>query len=144
MSIVVDTARTYLRVPYVPCGRNRFGVDCIGLVICVARDLGWKGDDHPGVPFTDQFEQVMAIVEGRYKWERAEEPMPGDLVIFRSRAVTEGRTEAGMLYNHAGIDAGETFIHASNDNWAYRVIEEPWSVKSTRRLAARFRFPEKF
>lgn len=39
-SDVVEHARTYLGVPYVHQGRTRHGLDCIGLVVRVAHDLG--------------------------------------------------------------------------------------------------------
>jgi hypothetical protein len=40
--MVVRTARTYLGVPFKPYGRTREGLDCPGLLLCVASDLGWR------------------------------------------------------------------------------------------------------
>lgn len=37
---IIAAARAYLRVPYVHRGRSRRGLDCAGLVLAVARDLG--------------------------------------------------------------------------------------------------------
>lgn len=36
----LEIARSYLDVPFVHQGRSREGVDCVGLVICVAREAG--------------------------------------------------------------------------------------------------------
>jgi cell wall-associated NlpC family hydrolase len=37
---IARQARSYLGVPYVHLGRSRHGVDCAGLVLCVAHELG--------------------------------------------------------------------------------------------------------
>src|SRR5262245_42725184 len=36
----VEAARAYIGVPYVHAGRTRFGVDCVGLLLCAAHDAG--------------------------------------------------------------------------------------------------------
>lgn len=41
----VAAARTYLGVPYRHQGRNRIGMDCVGLVVCAARDVGYDIPD---------------------------------------------------------------------------------------------------
>lgn len=40
MNEIVSAARSYLNVPWRHQARSRLGVDCVGLVICIARDLG--------------------------------------------------------------------------------------------------------
>jgi cell wall-associated NlpC family hydrolase len=51
-----DIARVaigYLGVPYVHLGRSRHGVDCAGLVLCVAHDLGltdWDDTNYSDQP----------------------------------------------------------------------------------------------
>jgi len=39
-SQIVQTAKSYLGVPWTHQGRSRAGVDCVGLVVAVAGDLG--------------------------------------------------------------------------------------------------------
>ena len=43
---IVATARTYVGTPFRHQGRTHMGVDCIGLIWCVARDLGYA----PAIP----------------------------------------------------------------------------------------------
>lgn len=47
-SAFVAAARSYLGVPYRHQGRNRVGMDCVGLVVCAARDVGYDVPDMIG------------------------------------------------------------------------------------------------
>lgn len=40
LQCIADTARGYIDVPFSVTGRNKHGVDCSGLVACVAEELG--------------------------------------------------------------------------------------------------------
>lgn len=42
---IVEEAKTWVGVPFRHLGRNRRGVDCIGLVICVAHELNLSDFD---------------------------------------------------------------------------------------------------
>jgi hypothetical protein len=42
---IVEQAKTWIGVPYRDKGRDRFGVDCIGVPIMVARELGLSDYD---------------------------------------------------------------------------------------------------
>jgi len=42
---ITRTARTYLGSKWKHRGRNRIGVDCVGLILCIARDLGIEAQD---------------------------------------------------------------------------------------------------
>jgi len=44
----VEAARSYLGVPFRHLGRNRNGLDCVGLVLCAAHDVGLLG----GIDYT--------------------------------------------------------------------------------------------
>lgn len=37
---IVEAARKYIGVPWQHQGRNKFGIDCVGLLVLVAKDLG--------------------------------------------------------------------------------------------------------
>ena len=45
LSDIVDQARGYLGTPFLHQGRTRHGLDCVGLVIRVAHDLGLSDYD---------------------------------------------------------------------------------------------------
>lgn len=42
---IVATARSYLNVPFRMRGRNRQGLDCVGLLYCTLTDLGMEIED---------------------------------------------------------------------------------------------------
>lgn len=42
---VIEVARSYLGVKYLHQGRNRAGIDCAGLIVCMAHDLGIAYDE---------------------------------------------------------------------------------------------------
>ena len=47
---IVEQANTWIGVPYRDKGRNRFGVDCVGLIIKVAHELGLTDYDTMNYP----------------------------------------------------------------------------------------------
>lgn len=44
---VVAAARSWKDVKWRKCGRSRAGIDCIGLIVMVAKDLGLEPADYP-------------------------------------------------------------------------------------------------
>ena len=60
---VVETARTYLGTRWRHQGRDRQGLDCVGLVLRVARDLGlteFEISNYGRVPSNRMMERVLA------------------------------------------------------------------------------------
>jgi cell wall-associated NlpC family hydrolase len=51
---IVKEARSWIGTRFLHQGRSRFGVDCVGLVICVvqALDPEWKGADNAPTTYT--------------------------------------------------------------------------------------------
>jgi cell wall-associated NlpC family hydrolase len=47
-AMVAEAARQYVGSPIVERGRSREGLDCVGLVVCTARDLGLRFPDFQG------------------------------------------------------------------------------------------------
>ena len=104
MSALVEAARAYIGTPFHHQGRVRgVGVDCVGLVVCAARDAGYTvkdttvyARDPDGASLVGALSEQMQPVEGGW--------MPGDVLTFW--VVKPG------LPQHVGIYAGETVIHA--------------------------------
>ena len=120
-------ARSWLGVPWVHQGRNRWGVDCIGLVICVARDLGLTDYDVRGYgrsPMGDfmrrECDRLMSPVR---------EAEPGDVMILRFSSMPQ----------HVLIRSDRGVIHA----WApaRRVVEVEYPRAWRSRVVASYRVP---
>lgn len=136
---IVAEARSWVGVPFRHMGRDRGGVDCIGLVVVVARALGipvrdWEGQGN----YTRRgqgFEMVRHIIDtGSGELVPLKEARDGDVVLF---------AEAGIPC-HAGIvftRDGRRFVIQAYGQVSYRrVVETPYSVWETKARYA-FRFP---
>lgn len=56
---IVAEARTYLEVHFKLHGRSRIGIDCIGLLIAVARSFGQEIDDNKNYSLRQPFEVML-------------------------------------------------------------------------------------
>lgn len=122
---IVEQARLYLNVPFAAGGRNTWSLDCGGLLLRVAEDLGLPvpaipnyqlavGSGHVAgylEPLCDRVDLTapLAIYQG-YGVE------PGDFLVFSlARGV-----------QHMGIATGEgSFLHAWDSPSVGRVVETP-------------------
>lgn len=119
-------------MPFRHAGRTEHGVDCAGLLVLVAVDLGFEiiDDTHyRRIPDTAKLRRILnAGFEHKPKGERA----PGDVILFKDQH------RRGHMY-HLGIDTGEGFIHAYAP--LRRVVEQPWSEDWRRAIVAVFQYP---
>lgn len=122
---IIAQARRYLNVPFAPNGRTKTGLDCGGLLLRVASDLGLPTpavpNYQPGLahgclaiflePFCDRMDLTapLSIYTG-------EGVQAGDFIIFSlSRGV-----------QHLGISSGAgSFIHSWDAPSVGRVVETP-------------------
>lgn len=125
---IVAQARSYIGVKYRHYGRNRFGVDCCGLVLAVAADLGVSAY----IP--EPYSKLVDPLAMRAQLERQmilipkEEMQPGDSILLRCAGVPQ----------HLGIWTGPTLIHAFEVRGA--VVEVTWSGYWEQRFEAAFRW----
>lgn len=116
--LIVDTARSYLDVPWHHVGRSRGGVDCVGLVIMVCHELGIPYEDQRTYTRGPQVQNFLAAIRSQtnpaadFNFRR-----PGQLAIFRQT----------IFPMHIGILAKDaygslTVIHAAAKH--RRVVEE--------------------
>ncbi len=106
---VVERARDYIGAPWAHLGRTIRGIDCIGLIFCVANDLGFVPDSADLLNY-DRMPEGHKLLMEIGKWGRRINPkdaVPGDVLITR---------ENMNLPNHCGFLAGDknepTIIHA--------------------------------
>lgn len=130
-SDIIEVARSYVGVRYRHQGRDRItGLDCIGLVILIAKDLDlipfhFERKDYGRLPNTTELEDKLD--EYCVRSDR----IPGVIVGFRW-------TPGGLLA-HAGVYTGSSLIH-SNQRVA-GVVEQRFSSSWARRSTGAWRFP---
>ena len=79
---IIQTALDYLDTPYHHQGRVKgVGVDCAGLVICVARDLGLSDYDLDG--YSRHADGVSLLKEFSAHCQPVSAPREGDSLVFR-------------------------------------------------------------
>lgn len=114
-------ARAYLGVPYKHQGRNRRGLDCIGLMIRVGHDLGLSDFDIDGyarVPSGYKMAQQIAEVCERIPANTAQ---PGDMIHLAFQRQPQHLallTDIGMI--HADNTRG-VVEHVLDAQWRARI-----------------------
>jgi cell wall-associated NlpC family hydrolase len=101
--LIIKTAREYLGTPFHHQGRVKgVGIDCAGLVECVAREIGYAIPVHDGYgrqPFAGQMEAKL----DEYL-ERSATLEPGCVLLMHF---------PGTPPMHVAIYAGDSIIHAN-------------------------------
>lgn len=130
---IVETARSYLGVPFLHQGRSRLGVDCAGLLTCTAYDLGIRDvrvTDYSRMPDESR---ARAVIEAHMDPVPYADLAPGDVISFS--ILTE--------VQHYGLVAEinpHRFLHAYGP--ANKVVEQSLDSIWLRRLRGCYRFRE--
>lgn len=134
---IVTTAREYLGTPFFHQARLKgVGVDCIGLLACVAKDLGLSFKDRTNYPRYPDARTLMEEAANSPLYvvpiDRAQE---GDVFLFWIRRASHPQ--------HAAIYTGpnpHTIIHSAADFKA--VIESRLDYRWVKRIAGVYRWAE--
>jgi cell wall-associated NlpC family hydrolase len=118
---IVMAARSYLSTRYHHQGRNRAGMDCAGLIVCVARDLGVDVGDVAGYARVPDGESLRQAVESQA--QRVAVYKPGDILLMRFDGDPQHLaivTDRGMIHSYA--QARKVVEHSIDVTWARRVV----------------------
>lgn len=118
---IVDEARTYLGVRWHHQGRNRAGVDCLGLVILVAHQLGLSEFDSSDYGRIPDGQRLRAGLTEHMDVTRA--PQPGDVLLMRFEQHPQHVaivTERGII--HAYAQVRKVVEHRLDAVWQGRVV----------------------
>jgi cell wall-associated NlpC family hydrolase len=121
---IVAAAREYLGAPYHHQGRVKDGLDCLGLLIVVCRDLELPHvdrSDYGRMPEKDRLLSELREHTGREM--RPHEAAQGDILVFRylrrPRHVAI-KTDMGMI--HSWADAGKVVEHGLDERWMQQCV----------------------
>lgn len=124
---VIEKAREYIGTPFHHQGRQKgVGIDCAGLVWCVARDLGIPLTDRQGygrTPYRGLLQQALDS-----ELERIEKPEPGCVLLMKFAHEP----------SHVAICTGKTLIHAYER--VGQCIEHDYDKTWQRLTVAAYRF----
>lgn len=119
---IVKAARAWIGAPYKHQGRTRNGLDCVGLLVAVARDVGHPVNAPEAYSDTPQGWQLIKPCEEQlWRPARQNRLIPGDLAVFTGWHRNEPQHFA-FIGNH---ENGMTIIHSFSKFGA--VVEQPWS-----------------
>jgi cell wall-associated NlpC family hydrolase len=79
---IVRIARSWIGTPFRHQGRTRFGIDCVGLLVAVADELGIAAVDVPGYNRRSHGKDFMRPFEEHCRPRTFGQMAPGDIVIF--------------------------------------------------------------
>ncbi len=112
----IQAARSYLTLPWLHQGRNRAGVDCVGLIIAAAADIGIEIGDSLGYRRTPDPERFVEHIKS--VTDPATGSAPGVVALFRER---QQPCHAGIFAEREGV---LTLIHSYAP--IGKVMEEPF------------------
>lgn len=128
---IVEQARTYLGVRWRHQGRSRTGIDCVGLLACVALDLGLvstlDGIDLKGYRRSTNGHLFLKYLDGALTRKPLNRREPGDVIGMRDGTVA---CHVGLLSSKSGC---EYLIHA----WitSRKVVEDQLDAHMPRVIA---------
>lgn len=138
---VAARARCWIGTPYQHQARLRdVGVDCAGLVIGVARELGLVAEDFDITAYP-RSPDGRSLLEHCRQWMteiRRDDMLPGDVIVIRW---VKDPQHLGIVgdYLHGGL----SMIHALSDgtNMRGKVVEHHLDSSHCARFIAAFRMP---
>lgn len=127
----VAAARAYLRVPFRHMGRNRHGLDCVGLLLLAARDAGIVCDEPEPYERGRRGWDIRDWLRQRLDEQPRDGHRDGDVLLFND----------GMYPAHVGVRSTwhlrPAVIHAHLRH--NQVVEEPLENDIRRSLRGVFR-----
>lgn len=134
-SEVVAAARSYTGVRWVHQGRNRAGLDCVGLIIRVAHDLGLSEFDATGYGTSPNGDLGRALREQCIVQSPGTEPAPA--MVAEIRFELEPQHVALIVPYHLG---GLGLLHALS-RFPRRVTEHRLDADWRRRITGLYCLP---
>lgn len=117
---VVDAARSYIGVNFRMYGRDRTGLDCVGLLYCVGKDLGIEG--HHDTDYSRQPEpaKLQAMLDQYTRPAKANPPRSGRVLKLRQMIFP---MHIGILV----VENGRLSVINANVK-RHKVVEDSWEV----------------
>jgi cell wall-associated NlpC family hydrolase len=133
--MIVACARSYCGVPFVHQGRTKEGgVDCAGLVICVAKELGLSSFDVTDYPASPDPQMMRKHLREQLDEIGFKSALPGDILWMRQDLEPQHLGIVTML------EPEVTMVHAFSKKPMTCCIEQPLGRVWRQKVIATFRF----
>jgi cell wall-associated NlpC family hydrolase len=120
---IINAARSYLGCRYHHQGRNRAGIDCAGLLVCVARDVGISTDgDQMGYSRTPDGMSLKRVLDDF--GTAVDTFQPGDFLLMRFDSQPQHIaivTDKGII--HSYLSARRVVEHRLSEDWRARIVQ---------------------
>lgn len=127
---IVLKAREYVNTPWHHQGRQKgVGVDCIGLIVCVAKDLGYEVQDFITYTLSPDCKLLLKKLSKHLKEIEISESEPGDIFLISIYSRTQ----------HVAIKTDKGIIHAYRQ--AKKVVETSLNAYWQNKIVKAFCFP---
>lgn len=129
---IVEAARTWVGVPYLHQGRSRQGVDCIGLLACLAKQFGVSDYDETDYGRRPSGLHMRRVLESNLIKTTYGDLQPADIIHM---ATDKDPLHVALVSRRNPL----YIVHASSDFG--RVVEQRLDDVYIRRLRACYRIP---
>lgn len=120
----VEAARALVGTPYRHAGRNKHGVDCVGVIILAARQAGLLPASWDVLPYSTIIDVDM-ILAGLREWcEPVERTEAGDILLMRilrrNQHLAVATGEGSII--HCYTAAGRVVEHPLTEHWRQAIV----------------------
>lgn len=136
-ALIVEAARAYLGAPFRHQGRTSRGIDCVGLLIAAARDLGVmrRDEDFTGYGRFPSPAYLIRCVETHCTRRRDGQRAPGDIAVMRWEAQPQHAAIITSMHDgregliHSYSNARACVEHGITAQWIERIVGEVYELK---------------
>lgn len=115
-------ARKYLDVKFHHQGRQPWALDCLGLCVVAARDIGREFDDAKGYSKTPDGVTLKSEMD-RQLTRVNRKPQPNDILLMRFQKNPQHVaivTDEGIIHSYEGV--GKVVEHGLDERWRKRIV----------------------
>ena len=120
-----EAARSYLGTPWLDSGRSRQGIDCLGLVLCAARDIGVDMDPERSFNRRTEPAQLRRAIAPHARMVALANAAPGDIILLdMTSALQVGILTSGesLGFIYSMIDRGVVELKFKADHFRVRGV----------------------